>query len=774
LKLIRKNGILILAGFLLSGTLYCQKVGLVLSGGGARAVAHIGVLKALEENNIPVDYISGTSMGAIIGGFYAAGYTVDQIEDIFTSDELNSWINGAFDIRHSNFFKAPDPTASWQIFKITIDSVLRVKLPTNIISPNEMDFRFLEWFAEAGAASNYNFDELAIPFRCVASDIADNKFIILSKGNLDKAIRASMTFPFYFKPIRINNKLMWDGGMYNNFPVDVLMDEFEPDIIIGSKAASNYGPPKDDDLISQIQSMLMANTQYSIEAKKGVMIEPLLRPVSITDFTNTREFIDSGYQATLAKIPEIRKLIKSNETDDDRYHKRKAFIEKKPLMVVGDFHFTGINKKQELYLDRLIRERKILTKLQDDSISNNDKKQIIKDQYYKILAEDQIESVQPELIYSPETGVYDVYFDITRNNRIEAEIGGLVTSKATNEIFFQVKYNKWSNYSLNLLGNTYLGRFHNSGMVMARIDLPSDFPIAMELSYTLNGWNYFKTTTYFFEDEKPNYLVQRDSYWKYEVSSPFTNYSKLAAEFESGFKTDYYYQTNQFSRLDTTDKTSFNFYSPGVFFEYNSHNRKQFASEGTYFKLCGRFISGQEKNVPGSTSVDSTEYANYHNWFQTRLVYDRYFKVSGRLTFGIYGGATFSNQPFFNNYTSSVLSAPSFEPIPESQTIFLPQFRAYTYFALGGKGLLAILKNLDFRLEGYIFQPYQEILQNESSEAYFGETFSNRYYIGSGSFVFHSPIGPISMCLNYYDQADEPFSFNINIGYFIFNKRPFH
>jgi NTE family protein len=156
------------------------------------------------------------------------------------------------------------------------------------------------------------------------------------------------------------------------------------------------------------------------------------------------------------------------------------------------------------------------------------------------------------------------------------------------------------------------------------------------------------------------------------------------------------------------------------------------------------------------------------------VVYDKYLKGFGKFKFGLYGAATFSNQLFFNNYTSSVLSAPAFEPIPESQTIFLPQFRAYDYFAFGAKAIFNLLKNLDFRAEAYIFQPYQEILQDEVGKAYFGDVFSNRFYIGSGSVVFHSPIGPISMCLNYYDQADEPFSFNINIGYFIFNKRPFH
>lgn len=753
--------------------LFSQRVGLVLSGGGPRGVAHIGVLKALEENNIPIDYISGTSMGAIIGGFYASGYSIEQIEEIFTSDILQTWMNGTFDTRYSNYYETQDPTASWQLFKITIDSVLKVKLPANIISPYEMDFRFLEWFSEAGAACNYNFDELAIPFRCVASDISENKFTVLKKGNLDKSIRASMTFPFYFKPIRIDNKLMWDGGMYNNFPVDVMMEEFGPEIIIGSKAASNYGPPKDEDVISQIQAMLMANTQYTVDSLRGVMIEPKMRPVNITDFSNTSEFIDSGYFAASAKIEQIKMLIKSTETIEEKNIRRKEFNEKKPPLQVRDIKYGGVNPRQEVYLNRLLKKKKNMVLLQDDSISNSDKMQIIKSQYYKLIAEDQISSVNPELKYSTESQDYDLCFNINPNNKIEAEIGGLISSKATNEIFLQVNYNVWRKYSMNITGNTYLGRFHNSGLAMIRIDRPGKLPLAWEVSYLLNGFNYFNTSTYFFEDAKPNYLVQRDSYWKFEMSTPVNNDSKLAMEFVTGTKTDNYYQSNQFSRSDTADKTTFGFYSPGLFYEFNSLNRKQFASEGTFFKVCARFISGSEKNIPGSTSTDTTEFTNYHNWLQARMAIDKYFKVSSLLRLGACGSLTYSNQPFFNNYTSSVLSAPAFEPIPESQTIFLPQFRAFIFMTAGVKSVFSILKNLDLRAEAFVFQPYEEILSDENGKAKYGAVLSNRYFIGSGSLVFHSPIGPISMCLNYYDQADEPFSFNVNIGYFIFNKRPF-
>ncbi len=751
----------------------CQRVGVVLSGGGAKGVTHIGVLKALEENNIPIDYIAGTSMGAIIGGLYACGYSPEEIEKLFTSAELQNWITGGSGSKFNYYFKADNPNASWQIFKIAFDSVLRIKLPPNIISPYELDFKLLEIFAEPGAAAEYNFDNLYIPFRCVASDVFETKSVVFSDGPVDKAIRASMTFPLYLKPITINGKLMFDGGMYNNFPVDVMQNEFEPEIIIGCKAASNYGPPRDDDIISQIQSMLMANTNYSIDEKNGVLIVPNLKPINLTDFSNTRAFIDSGYVETMKYISRINELLKLEEPVEIKEEKRNLFNSKKPSFNVGNIHFQGINKKQEIYLNRLIRKRTLLAKLEGGSFSKEEKMNQIKKQYYKILAEDQIESVSPELIYNSDSGYYDMFFNIDKSTRLETEIGGLVSSKTTNEIFFQLRFTHWRKYMLNLTGNAYLGRFHNSGFLNIRYDLPGYIPLAFELSYTLNGWNYFKTSTYFFEDEKPSYLVQQDNFWKFNVSTPFTKYGKLSAEFSNGTMTDQYYQTNQYTRLDTTDKTTFNFYSPGVIFEINSLNRKQFPSKGIYMRICGRFISGSETNDPGSTSVDTTVISKYHNWLQLRFAYINYFKTSRIFNLGFHGSLTLSNKSFFNNYTSTVLTAPAFEPIPESKTLFLPQFRAHTFAAVGLMGIFKIIKNLEFHAESYVFQPWQEIKKNDKNKAIYGKELSARYFIFSGSFVYHAAFGPISMCLNYYDQANEPFSFNINIGYFIFNKRPF-
>ncbi|MCB2220400.1 MAG: patatin-like phospholipase family protein [Bacteroidetes bacterium] len=764
--------IFVLAIFVQS--LNAQKVGVVLSGGGPRGVAHVGVLKALEENEIPIDYIVGTSMGAIVGGLYASGYSPDEILQMITSDEMRSWISGSINNQDHFLFKETPPNASWQMFKITYDTVLRAKLPTNLVSPREMDFGFLRIFSGASAAAGYNFDNLLIPFRCVASDIVESHEVTFKTGQLEKAVRASMTFPFYFKPIKVNNRLMFDGGMYNNFPVDVLIAEFNPEVIIGSKAASNFGPPADDNIISLIQSMLMANTRYTVDTASGILIEPQLWSVNVTDFSNTQQFIDSGYVSTIRKIPEIKKFINRTITQEEIKAKREAFRSKIPAIKINDIIVKGVNDRQKQYLQRLVRKRKLVKKLDGFSLTDNDKLDLLKRSFYQILAENQVENVYPEMIYLADKDAYDMIYNIDKSNMLEMQVGGLVSSRAINEIFFQMNYNRWGKTALNLIGNAYLGRFHNSGHVGARLDVPISMPLAFELSYTLNGWNYFRTGTYFFEDDKPSFLIQQDNFWSFEISTPLILSAKFTLQIQAGRKKDEYYQTNQFSRLDTTDVTFFDFYSPSAIFELNTLNRKQFASQGMAIRLCGRFISGLEKNIPGSTSVNRNEYSNYHNWLQLRFAINKYFDPFGSIKFGIYGEASLSNKELFNNYTSTVLGAPAFEPIPESQTIFLPQFRANNFAGGGVKFILPVIKNMDFRAEGYIFQPFREILKTEDNKAELGPAFSNRYFTFSGRLVYHAPFGPISTSLNYYDAADEPYVFNINIGYYLFNKRPFH
>ena len=212
---------------------YPQKVGLVLSGGGALGLAHVGVLKALEENNIPVDYITGTSAGAMIGSMYSAGISPQQMEYLFFDDKFELMSNGGIETQYKYFFRKTESDASIVNVRFSNDFNVSKSLPTNLTNPISLDFEYMKQYSNISAQANYNFDSLFVPFRCVASDISTKSQVVFGTGHLNQAVRASMTYPGYIRPIMVEGKLLFDGGLYNNFPSDIMYDEFMPDIIIG-------------------------------------------------------------------------------------------------------------------------------------------------------------------------------------------------------------------------------------------------------------------------------------------------------------------------------------------------------------------------------------------------------------------------------------------------------------------------------------------------------------------------------------------------------------
>ena len=241
---------LLATGFIVNA----QKVGLVLSGGGAKGLAHVGVIKALEENNIPIDYLVGTSMGGIIAGCYAAGYSAAEIEEIMLSDDFNRWVNGKFEKGFNYYYSREEPTSSILSIRLSLDSVFNAAVTSSIASDLSLNFALAEKFAVPSAQAGYDFDSLLVPTRIVAAEIFTQHEEIIKQGSLGNALRATLSVPFFYKPIRYDGKYLFDGGIYNNFPVDVAVEEFQPDVIIGSNVSSkvynDYPASEDDKLLN--------------------------------------------------------------------------------------------------------------------------------------------------------------------------------------------------------------------------------------------------------------------------------------------------------------------------------------------------------------------------------------------------------------------------------------------------------------------------------------------------------------------------------------------
>ena len=178
-----------------------QSVGLVLSGGGAKGIAHIGVIQALEDNDIPIDYIAGTSMGAIVGGLYAAGYTPAEMMDLIESKGFSYWSTGVIDPSWEYYYAKDDPTPKLASINLNLrDSTANNNiLPTSLINPLPMNYAFMELFAKYTAQCNGDFDRLFVPFRCVTSDVYSKHKIVCRSGSLGNAVRASMSFPIVFE-----------------------------------------------------------------------------------------------------------------------------------------------------------------------------------------------------------------------------------------------------------------------------------------------------------------------------------------------------------------------------------------------------------------------------------------------------------------------------------------------------------------------------------------------------------------------------------------------
>lgn len=738
-----------------------QSVALVLSGGGAKGIAHIGVLQALEEHDIPIDYIIGNSMGALVGGLYAAGYSPDEIKTLLLNQELYDFKRGNTKKDHFYFQKFEDD-ASWVTIPFTMEEGLHARIPFNVYNIQDLDYQLMELFASAAAVSNYNYDSLMIPFRCVATDIDSSKLIVFKDGNLAEAIRASITFPFFVRPIKIDGKLLFDGGMLDNFPVTAAVESFQPDIIIGSQAVKNFSSPEADDVFSQLQNMLMRKADFSLDSTKGIIIETKTGEENVFQFNKIEQYVDSGYNATIRSIPDLEEILDGlkNESVVER---RKAFKSKNISVIIGDIKIEGVNKRQEHYFLKSIHRK-------SDTVNARQ----FKKQYDRLLANENVRTAYPSLCYNPETGKFDVTLNIKTADPFNLKFGGFISSSAVNEAYVNIGYQHLGKTSKHINLSTYFGTFYNSFSAMAKYEQQGKVPFYIMMDLLASRKNYFGSVRYFFEDQSPAYIVIDENYLDVNIGIP-VGLSQVVRAGLANLNINYlYHQDNYFTRTDTADRSNFYFLNPYIEFERNSLNKKQFASKGSWFYLGFNYYFGNEHTIPGSVNSGQEEFRRDHEFFVLSTHFEQYFNVFKPFIIGVTGDIAYSNKPLLSNYVSSLLIASQFEPTTMMKTMFLENYRTYSYGAFGLKTIFELYKQLELRLEGYYYVPYQKIRNGDDNVPNFSKPFSYQYVIGKAQLLYHTMIGPIGVSVNYFEKDGEKFTFLLSIGWSIYNKSRFY
>lgn len=330
------------------------KIGLVLSGGGAKGVAHIGVLKVLEEAEIPIDYISGTSMGAIIGGLYSIGYTAAELDSMVREQDwmflLTDQIQRPYRSFDSKFNK------EHYLVNIPLDKDRKLSTPSGVVKGQSILNKFTS--LTTGFHQSFSFDSLPIPFACVAGDLVAGKEIVIREGSLPLAMRTSMSVPGVFEPVYRDGMALIDGGVFNNFPVDVCK-EMGADITIGvDLSTAEYRNPKYKDLmeIANRITFLLGEEKYKKNKQEVTLyMNPGLIGYTSADFKP--EAIDTmiamGERVARLHWDQIVKLKKSigeySYTKNDRKN-----IQKKDN-TIDEIRFDGLETIDEKSLYRLMK-----------------------------------------------------------------------------------------------------------------------------------------------------------------------------------------------------------------------------------------------------------------------------------------------------------------------------------------------------------------------------------------------------------------------------------
>jgi NTE family protein len=370
------------------------RIGLALSGGGARGGAHVGVLKVIEELDVPIDYVAGTSMGAIVGALFATGYSADEIERLLDATDWERALTDNPDRRDRTMRKKESEAEFLIPYRLGFNGG-EVELPLGAIEGQHLDQILHSVFLSA--VTIHDFDRLHIPFRAVATDLVSGEEVVLSSGSLADAVRASMSVPGVFAPVRIEGRLLVDGGMSNNLPVSVVR-EMGADIVIAVDISSPL--LNEEDLTSvlsvteQLTNFLTRRTteqQIASLGSQDILIVPELGDFSSADLTKAGETIPLGEVAARAVESELSELAAWAAGGP-------RTTEPLPLMAqASDYfvHFVDIENNSVLN-DELIRSRLAVEPGQPLDLESLDRSV---DQIYSL---DVFESVTYDLVQNRE------------------------------------------------------------------------------------------------------------------------------------------------------------------------------------------------------------------------------------------------------------------------------------------------------------------------------------------------------------------------------------
>ncbi len=596
------------------------KIGLVLSGGGAKGLAHIGVLKVLEEEGIVPDYIAGTSMGSIIGGLYAIGYTSHELDSIVRNANWNRLLTDEIPLSMVLPHEKNDYNRYQAEFNITSHGL---EIPSGLIRGQQIHSLFtgLSWHV----AHIKNFDNLPIPFRCVASDLISGSQHIFKEGDLATAMRASMSIPTVFSPVQFDSMLLVDGGILNNFPVK-LCKEMGADFVIGVNVTFKDNPTQDK--LNTFADILMTSATLGgiVSEREAISNTELLISPDMTNF-NAGSFYDAskiialGEEAARQKIEELRQL---KESIQNRSNKHPGFNKKQNNTIrVSQITTKGLTNINKQFLLGILNVH-IGDTISPGNIDKGLKKAMGTRNFanltYKIdtLKEGYLLALNVE-----ESKQAKAKFAVHYDNVYKAGLLANFTIRnflgKTSRTSFTADISEAPEFKFSQIN--FLGKNQVTAGKMELLYERNRFPVYLE-----NGSRY-GSFRHDYISAKTGFLTSIGTNW---LMDAYVQYAKSTLQNESGFYEIFYAGVEEFG--NSLVSTNFDF-------TFSSVDSRYFPDRGVNLELYYTQNLDIQQHYKGSDQgkelVEPLTHIPFKSYFSTGGSYHKYFPVDNRLNIGL-------------------------------------------------------------------------------------------------------------------------------------------
>lgn len=624
-----------------------KKIGLVLSGGGAKGLAHIGVIRAIEEAGIQIDYISGTSMGAIIGSLYASGYNAKQLDSIFNAVDFETLIRDVVPRGAKTFYEKNE--SDRYALKLPFDN-FRLGVPSGL-SKGQNVYNLLSQLT-SHVSDIDDFSQLPIPFLCVATDLETGEPVVLESGYLPKAVIASGALPTLFSPITIEGQVLIDGGVVNNYPIEELRAK-GMDIIIGVDVQDDL--KKSEQINSAIQVMVQVNnfgTQRNMTQKReqtDVYIHPDIQDFSVVSFAEGRKIVSSGYEAAKThadKLAEIASEQKKENRQEITFQKKQSFYIEK-VQIEGADRYT-----RSYVLGKLkLKTQEVVTYAQFNEGLNN------------LSATGNYDTIEYYFTEN-ENGNYNVMFTLTESDNLL-------------QLRFSAHYDDL--YKTAFLANVTRKRLFTNNDIASL-----DIIVGDNLRY------------------KANYYIDKGYYWSIGVSSEYNFFDQdVSIDFLTAEMLE---ETPILNEIEI----EYSDYTNTLYFEtiFKRNFLIGLGAEHKYLRYLSRNI-GIDKNENLQTVFENTNYYNALGYLVYDSLDDSYFPKNGIVFKGEFKLYLFDNgrNGNFNSFSIAKGSFGYARPIADNLSFLLNSEGGFKIggndtasfdFFLGGFGFNSVNNILPF------------------------------------------------------------------------------